>query len=444
LGQILGATAGVALPELVPSRVLAAGGRPGANDRVHVGVIGVGIRGKYLIASMPIEGRVVAICDWHPARTTEALRPDPASRWGTMLQSFVEHDARACATYQDYRQMFDRTNLDAVVIATPDHHHVMAATLACQAGLDVYVEKPLSLTIAEGRHLVDAVNRCGRVCQVGSQNRSMETNRYGCRLIREGGIGDVSLVEVNNYAGPLRYERLPAEPIPDGSDWDLYCGPTPARPCNWRLWLKDQRKWQGRNWRGWDMWRSYSGHLMTNWGAHSIDMVQSALGTDTTGPAEVWPLLESHQGDRRTCPVVAKYSNGTELRFVQRLAGEWTFHGEQGTAFMRRNQFLTDPPELMQDPPDFREQNQLWEGVSVVARPHIQNWLDCVKTRDVPAAPVEVAHRSVTVCHLANIARELGRRLRWDPANEIFPEDEEANSLLDRPRRAGWELPKIG
>jgi predicted dehydrogenase len=397
-----------------------------------------------LIGSLPAEGRVVAIADWYTRRMSEALHPAPAGRQGKMLKSFVESDARTCATFQDYRRMFDRADLAAVMFATPDHHHVLAAMLACQAGLDVYVEKALSLTIAEGRRLVTAVRRYGRVCQVGSQNRSMETNRYGCRLIRRGGIGAVSLVEVCNYTGPLRYEGLPAEEIPEGGNWDLFCGPTPQRPYHWRLWLKDQRQWQGRYWRGWDMWRSYSGHLMTNWGAHSVDMVQSALGTDDTGPVEVWPLLDSHRGERRTCPVAARYANGIELRFVLGPTDKWAFHGERGKALMRRNQFRTDPPDLMIDPPDFEEQDRIWQGVSLVVRPHIQNWLDCIKTRDEPNAPVAVGHRSVTICHLAGIARELGRRLQWDPASETFPHDEEANRLLDRPRRQGWELPEIG
>jgi predicted dehydrogenase len=339
--------------------------------------------------------------------------------------------------------MFDDADLDAVMVATPDHHHVLAGILACQAGIDLYVEKALSVTIAEGRKLVEAVKRYGRVCQVGSQNRSMETNQYGCQLIRTGGIGKVSLVEVQNYRGPLQYDGLPAEPAPEGADWDLFCGPTPARPYNWRLWLKDERMWEKRKWRGWDMWRSYSGHLMTNWGAHSIDMVQCALGTDTGGPVKIWPMLEGHKGERRTCPVGVKYADGRELHFVLKVADKWTFHGTKGKAMMRRNEFFTDPPELTVDPPDFEEQNRIWHGFSVVVRPHIQNWLDCVKSRDEPNAPVEIGHRSVTICHLANIARELGRELHWDPDKEVFPGDEEANGLLDRPRRPGWELPRI-
>lgn len=426
---------------VVSARALGTQSKPGANDRIHIGVIGTGIRGKYLIGSMPDEGRVVAVCDCHIPRVADTL--EPKGRYAGMLARFRDGDAGRCAAYQDYREMIDKAKLDAVVIATPDHHHVLAAMLACQAGLDLYVEKALSLTIAEGRALVRAVERHGRVCQVGSQNRSMATNRYGCELIRDGGIGKVAVVEVSNYPGPMRYDGLPVEAIPEGLGWDLFCGPTPMRPHNRKLWIKDELKVDGQRWRGWDMWRSYSGHLMTNWGAHSIDMVQSALGTERTGPVEIWPLTDGYDGEMRLCPVAARYENGTELRFTLRFTDKWTFHGQRGTALMRRNEFRTDPPELAVDAPDPKEQDEIWRGQSVVARPHIQNWLDCIKTRRTPNAPVKNGHRSVSVCHLANIARELGRKLRWDPDKEIFPGDDEANALLDRPRRKGFELPEI-
>ena len=141
--------------------------------------------------------------------------------------------------------MIDEARLDAVIITTPDHHHVQAAMLACQAGLDVYCEKPLSLTIGEGRRLVEAVRHYGRVLQVGSQQRSMEMDRFACQFVREGGIGKVSKVEVKNFPGPLLYEDLTSEPIPSGMHWDLFCGPRPLRPYHWRLWQKDERNWEG-------------------------------------------------------------------------------------------------------------------------------------------------------------------------------------------------------
>ncbi|MEE8452380.1 MAG: Gfo/Idh/MocA family oxidoreductase [Thermoguttaceae bacterium] len=441
----MAATAGsaVAIPYLIPSEILSAQGRPGANDRVQIGVIGAGLRGKYLISNVPDEGRVAAICDFSNDRIAATLKLDSSGKHAFPPNRFRERDAARCATYQDYRRLIDEVALDAVMIATPDHHHILAAMLACQAGLDIYVEKPLSVAIAEGRALVNAVGRHRRVCQVGSQQRSMEMNRFACQAVREGLLGKISHVQVLNYPGPMRYEGLPEEPVPEGHAWDLFCGPTPLRPYNRKLWVKDVFKIDGRSWRGWDLWRSYSGHLMTNHGAHGLDQVQWALGMDHTGPVEIWPLTEDYQGEMRFCPVVARYANGIELRFdastgVSGVGG--LVHGEHGRMAIMRNGFRADPADLVTDPPD-PAAAEVWQGVGIVARPHIQNWLDCIKTRGTPNAPIEVGHRSVTVCHLAGIARELGRKLRWDPAKEIFPDDAEANALRDRPRRAGFELP---
>jgi predicted dehydrogenase len=414
---------------IVPAHVFGDARRAGANERIDIGLIGAGIRGRNLIADMPADGRVVAVCDCHEARIDRVrkLYPD------------LSFDA-----YADYRAMIEDATLDAVIITAPDHHHVQAAMLACRAGLDVYCEKPLSLTIAEGRRLVEAVRHWGRVLQVGSQQRSMEMDRFACQFVREGGIGKVSKVEVKNFPGPLRYEDLPNEPMPGGMHWNLFCGPRPARPYNWRLWQKDERKWAGQNWRGWDMWRDYSGHLMTNHGAHALDMVQWALGTDDTGPMEIELLVDDHEGPLRQCPLVMRYANGAELYLTHPkgfYAGGY-FYGEKGEMKISRNGFAAFPKELVTDPPD-PASAVIWEGQGIVAKPHLQNWLDCIRSRAEPNAPVEVGHRSITICHLAGIARELGRKLRWDPQAETFPEDEQARGLLDRPRRAGWELPVL-
>ena len=438
------ATMTLSLPCYVPQRARGAAGRPGANDRLRIGVIGVGIRGKYLIANLPPEGQVVAVCDCHLPRVADTFQA--RGRFRQLLARFRDGDARSCRSHQDYRKMLDREKPDAVIIATPDHHHVLAAMLVLQAGLDVYVEKALSLTIAEGRKLVRAVSRSGRVCQVGSQNRSIPLNRYGCRLVRTGGIGKVSRIELSDYPGPMVYDGLPAERVPKGLDWELFCGPAPLRPHNRKLWVKDEFTVGGRLWRGWDLWRSYSGYLMTNWGAHSVDMVQLALGADGSGPVEIWPLVEGHTGEMRACPVAARYESGVEVRFVFPWANKqpWEFHGQHGKLIMSRNMLRTEPAELAADAPAPLRTGPDWQGNSSDVVPHLQNWIDCIKTRAMPNAPVEVGHRSVTICHLANIARRLRRKIRWDPQTETLPGDDEANALLDRPRRKGYELPEIG
>jgi predicted dehydrogenase len=418
-----------AAPFIIPSVVFGDENAPGANERIDIGVIGAGIRGKQLIGDMPAGGQVVAVCDCYEPRIGEVRKLKPDTTF------------TACT---DYRAMIAEAKLDAVIIAVPDHHHVLAAMLACQAGLDVYCEKPLSLTIGEGKRLVEAVRHHHRVLQVGSQQRSMEMDRFACQFVREGGLGEVSRVEVQNWPGPIPREQLPEELIPEGLHWDLFCGPTPSRPHHWRYWLKDQREWEGVRWRGWDMWREYSGHLMTNWGAHAVDIVQWALGMDCSGPVEIEPLPEGHDGPMRECPVVARYANGTELQMTSPkgfYAGGY-FHGERGKMKIVRNGFNAVPRKLVPRRPD-PELAEVWEGKGIVARLHLQNWLDCIRSRKDPVAPVEVGHRSVTVCHLAGIARELGRKLCWDPMAETFPDDEEAVTFIDRPRRTGWELPTL-
>ncbi len=380
----------------------------------------------------------------------------PIGLFASVLQSFRDRDANRCATYQDYRRLIDREKLDAVIIAAPDHHHVPAAMLAIHAGLDVYLEKPMSVSIREGRLLADLVKQTGRVLQVGSQQRTMEMNRFACEFIRDGGLGRISRVELPNYPGPLTVNDISSEPIPEGMDWNLFLGPAPNHEHSRKLWVKDEFKVGELLWRGWDLYRDFSGHLMTNWGAHSVDMVQYALGKDDTGPVDVhalplksvsetgqqWksktPLPTSDQ-ERRFWPVVMRYDDGVEIRFV--LGQEAIrFYGERGTLTMRRNFFETDPLDLITDGPD-RTVLDKWKGDGHVARPHLENWLDCIRARGVPNAPVEVGHRTVTICHLANIARECDRPLRWNPRSEAFVDDDQANHWLDRPRREGFELP---
>ncbi len=334
--------------------------------------------------------------------------------------------------------------------------------LALDAGLDVYLEKPLTVTIREGRLLAERVKTTGRVLQVGSQQRTMELNRFACEFIRDGGLGRVTKVDFPNYPGPLDDPRYAAEATPEGLDWELFLGPTPPRPHNRKLWVKEEFKVGDLLWRGWDLFREYSGHLMTNWGAHSIDMVQYALGMDHTGPVKIEPVMDvseavlerdwqakwhlktprangSWNNAHRFRPVMIEYANGTLLNLVPGVAAA-TFHGERGRMTISRNFYVTDPPDLVSDGPDPRIADK-WRGAGYVARPHLQNWLDCMDSRRAPNAPVEIGHRTVTVCHLINIARELNRALRWDPLQESFPHDAEANQRLARDRREGFELP---
>jgi predicted dehydrogenase len=287
----------------------------------------------------------------------------------------------------------------------------------------------LSLGIHEGRVLVDWVRRTKRVFQVGTQQRSMAMNRIACELIRSGGLGKVKEVLAISFPGPRESPQITqAEPVPAGLDWDVWLNQAAWRPYN-------------RNMGGGG--RDFDGYEMTNWGAHGVDQIQWALGMDASGPVEMWPVTPGLSGK-----VEMRYANGVPLRFTLEV-GPWgggVFVCEKGKLEINRNKFTSNPKSIavdllkkvdeVQEEKKWSDQTALWQ-----ARWHIQNLLDCVRTRQKPAADVEINHRSVSVCHLVNITRWVGRRLQWDPVKEAFIGDDEANQWVDRPRRKGYELP---
>jgi predicted dehydrogenase len=411
LKRAAAASSAFAAPMFIPARVLGLENTPPPSEQVRIGVIGVGGRARQLIDQIPAGGKVVAAADCYINRAADAAKERQAD-W---------------KIYQDYRQMLDHEKLDAALIATPDHARTLPCIVAVQAGLDVYAEKPLTAYIREGRVLVDAVRKHNRIFQVGTQQRTMEINRFCCDFVRAGKLGPLKVVSAVNYTGPRRYEGLPEEPVPAGDDWNTWCGPTELRPFNNQLQF------------GWMQWRDYSGGEMTNWGAHGIDQIQWALGKDGTGPTELWPETPGPNGQ-----INMRYADGTLVRFEREGApmGGAVFVGEDCKMEINRNRYATNPPDFVTDAPEPAVADK-WEGDGWIAKPHIQNWLDCIKTRELPNADVEIGHRSISVCHLVNITRELGRKVYWDPAAERFKDDDEANVLLDRPRRAGFELPNV-
>jgi predicted dehydrogenase len=367
---------------------------------------------------LPEAGEIVALSDCNLPRA-EAFKAKRNGAW---------------PVYQDYRRVLDRDDIDAVIVATGDFQRVIPCIHACQAGKDVYAEKPLTLYIREGRALVDAVRQHKRVLQVGSQQRSMAMNRVACELVRSGGLGKVLEVRAINYTGPdASPNPYPAgQPIPDGFDWNVWLNQAVDRPYN-------------GDWMGWMRWRDFSGGEMTNWGAHGIDQIQWALGTDGTGPVEVRPLSGGQNGE-----VAMKFANGVPVNFVIQPGrgpmGGAIFVCEKGKLEINRNKFSSNPPEIaveLNKQVDVAEEERKWSDELALwqARWHMQNWLDCMRSRELPVADVEIGHRSVSICHLANIARAIGRPLKWDPAREQFEGDDEANALVDRPRRKGFELP---
>ena len=410
----VGIAGGFGIPRIISSGVLAADGRPGANDRVAVGAIGVGNRASLLLDQLPQDGQLVALADCNLPRA-EAFKASRKGDW---------------PVYPHYQRLLERQDVDAVIIATQEFQRVLPSIHACQAGKDVYAEKPLSLYVREGRVLVNTVRKHGRVFQVGSQQRSMAMNRIACELVRTGGLGKIIEVQAPCYpgAGESPADVGPAEPVPAGLDWDLWLNQVAWRPFNSR--------WGGGG-------RDFNGGEMTNWGAHGVDQIQWGLGTDETGPVEMWPTTDGPNGK-----VEMRFANGVPVRFVLDH-GPWggaIFVCEHGKIEVNRNKFTSNPREIavellkkvdaVEEERKWSDQTALWQ-----AQWHLQNWIDCIRTRQRPTADVEIGHRSISVCHLANITRWLGRRLKWDPVQEVFLNDDEANRFADRPRRKGYELP---
>jgi predicted dehydrogenase len=432
---LTGTAGAMAVPYVVPSGVLAADGRPGANERVTLGIIGLGGRAGQLICQLPQQAQIAAVADCFTNRCHETAKARKTN-W---------------RIHQDYRRLLDEKDIDAVIVATPDHNRVLACVLACQAGKDIYAEKPVSLYISEGRALVRAVQKYGRVVQVGSQQRSMQTNRIACEFVRNGGIGKIRRIRAVNFWASNPIPRLPEQPIPKDLDWDLWLGQASLRPYNDGLPF-DWRRW-------WD----YGGGDITNMGAHALDQVQWALGMDDTGPVEFWPVTPGQKdfvmgqkpATAASWPVVPgpngkvsyRYANGVQVDVeLEEKHGPdcgAIFTGEKGKIEINRNKFTTNPKKLVPNGPSEAEAAK-WRVGAYQAGPHLQNWLDCIKTRKTPIASVEIGQRTASVCHLCNIARQVGRKITWDPEREQIVGDEEANRLLGRPRRKGYELPEVG
>ncbi|HTM53704.1 MAG TPA: Gfo/Idh/MocA family oxidoreductase [Pirellulales bacterium] len=404
----------------IARRTWAAPAQTGPNERIRVGAIGVGGRASLLLQQLPESAEIVALCDCNVPRA-EAFKAKAGGNWPVL---------------QDHRKLLERKDIDAVIVATGEFQRVLPCIEACQAGKDVYAEKPLTLYVREGRVLVDAVRRYNRVLQVGSQQRSMEMNRVACELIRNGGLGKILEVRAMNYTGAeaAPAKTLDEQSVPTGLDWNTWLNQAAWRPFH-------------SDWMGWMRWRDFSGGEMTNWGAHGVDQIQWALGMDGSGPVEMSPLSEGPNGQ-----IAMRYANGVKVNFVLQQGhgpmGGAVFVCETGKLEINRNKFTSNPPEIaaeLQKKLDVAEEERKWSDELALwqAKWHMQNWLDCIRSRKQPVADVEIGHRSITVCHLANITRAVGRPLRWDPAREQFIGDEPANRYLDRPRRKEFELPSV-
>jgi predicted dehydrogenase len=391
LRRAAGAGAAVAAPAVIRASAF------GANDRITTGIIGLG--GPAGSGAGGTE--LLAVCD---------VRDDKLARYA---------GRRGIASTRDFRELLARPDIDAVLIGTPDHWHAIPAIEACKAGKDVYCEKPLSLTIREARAMVTAARRTGRVFQTGSQQRAECGGRFrfACEMVRSGRIGDLECIHVS-VGGPSGPCDLPPQPTPAGVDWDMWLGPAPWRPFHPAI--------LG----GWRAFRDYSGGGMTDWGAHHFDIAQWALGMDASGPVEIVP-----PDGRGVKWLTYVYANGIEVYHGGGPGGAGVvFHGTRGRIGVDRGTLWTDPPHLL-NTPTLPDEVRLYRADS-----NKGNWLACIRTRRRPICDVEIGCRSVTVCHLGNIAYWLKRPLRWDPVREEFPGDPEANRWLDRAKRPPWHI----
>ena len=413
--------AGAVTPFIIPSGVLAAEDRPGPNDRIGVGYIGTGRRSGQL-RGVSSDAQIVAMADVDISRARANAN---------------KYKAKA---YQDYREMLKSDAVDAVVVASPDHWHALHSIHAMQAGKDVYVEKPMTLTIREGRLMVQAARKYKRIVQCGSQQRSMAQNHFACQMVRDGRIGKITKVIGHNYPSPWECD-LSGQSQPKDLDWDQWCGPTELVPYNIDIYAPRRNP-------GWISFRPYSGGEMTGWGAHGLDQLQWALGMDESGPVEIWaegPKFEpptykkpeSRERGDKLCSspkVWFRYADGVTVELGDSKPGGAIFIGEKGRIDIARGHFESDLPDLKKEY-EAGLQSKKYETVN-----HLHNWLECIRTRKTPNADVAIGHRSSTLCHLCNIARWTNRKLRWNPAEEVFVGDAEANKYLDRERRKAYEL----
>ena len=416
-------TATVAVPMFIPRTVFAQGGRPGANERLGVAGIGVGRQGAPVLANVLRDSRTVGICtcDVWKRRAEEVA---------------AKHQIKDA--YQDYRKVIERTDVDAIVTATPEHWRSLICVPAALAGKHLYVEKPITLTIEDGKLMRAAARKTGIKFQCGSMQRSMLPNYLGGKFIREGKLGKITEVISANYESPW-FGALPSELVPEGLDWNMWCGPAEPVPFNQQLFVP-------RGNPGWLSFRPYSGGEMTGWGTHGFDEIQNALGMDDTGPVEilveggkleppVYDKPESRERGDKICSqprLSYRYANGIKVTLDRGNRGGGIFIGEKGRAEIFRNRIASNPAELAEE--------YLKEHASVRLPSHEADWINCIYDGKTPIGEMETGLRTAGICHILNIARYVGRSLKWDPVKEEFVGDAEANTWLKREQRKGFEV----
>ena len=393
-------------------------------ERIGIGSIGLRYQGSVIAEKARLYGDIVGLAD-----VDKNVREQARAAFGSTPQIF-----------EDYRQLIDRPDVDVITIGTPDHWHVKMAIDACRAGKDIYLEKPLSLTIDEGKRLRKVVQETGRVLQVGSWQRSDHRFRLAVEMVRQGRIGDLKRVDVvlgkNNTGGPFERRKPPAS-----LNWDMWQGQTPNVP-----YLEERSHYTFR------WWQEYSGGQMTDWGAHHLDIAQWAINSAPEYVDGRASYPEIHDGYNVPIDFKAeyRYPGGILMTVSDEGRNGILFTGSRGRIFVNRGTIEGKPVENLSNKPLRREEFQVYKHDNL-NRPeragkldaivnHMGNFFDCVQSRKTPVSDVESQHRSVSTCHLGNISMRLGRPLKWDAAKEKFPDDVEANKMLAREQRAGYEI----
>ncbi len=412
---------------IVPRYVLGGPGYTPPSDQITLGFIGTGRQsgglGKRFMDQAGAQ--IIAACDVYPAKL-EKFRSAAAAFY---QEKTGQTNHNGCATYNDYEDLLAHKDLDAVVVVLPDHWHAKASIDAMKAGKDVFCEKPLAHTVAEGRAMANAVKKYNKVLQTGSMQRSSHNFRHAVELVWNGYIGEIQSIKVN-VGDPAVPCDLPDEPTPAGVDWNRWLGGAHKRGFNAVLapLVTDT---------GWPMWRKYrefGGGILCDWGAHMFDISQWMLNMDHSGPVKFTPP----QDKTAVRGLVMEYANGIKVTHED-FGRSWAVqvNGSKGKIEVSRSFLESDIPNLVDRKIGATEKRVYFSDN------HYADWLDAIKKRSKPICDVETGHRSASVCNLANIAYQLGRPLSWDPAREVFAGDAEADELCTKKYRRKFKLPKV-
>jgi predicted dehydrogenase len=414
------AGAAAAGPLVIPSSALGLDGNTAPSERIVLASIGLGFFWDFAIAYGYKEAQLVALCDVNGQRLVQGKQ---------LVDKYYGNGD--CKTYKDFRDLLARKDIDAVYIATPDHWHALVTIAAAKAGKDIYCQKPLTHTVAEGRAVVDAINRYGVVFQHGTQQRSEWSFWYAAELVRNGRIGKLQSVILGVPSGrscPMQ----PAQPVPEWLDWDMWLGPAPEAPyCEARI-------LQGHSWY---FISDYCVGYIAGWGIHHLDSAMQGLGDDFGGVFEVDGHGVFPKDGMYDTPLTwrVEYTFPSGVKIIdtdvtqQRMGVQ--YQGTDGSVFCWRGNYLETDPKSVRGQTILPQEQHCYESTD-----HVQNWFDCIRSRQRTAAPVEIAHQSTTLCNVGAISMLLDRKLRWDPAAERFIDDDEANRFLARPMREPWAI----